>query len=242
MRILVFAVMTVLAGALAAGDVAAGTLLLHYYERPPYMVSRPDGGAGGLTAGPAEVAFRKAGIPFTWALMPASRQLELIRSNVEASCAVGWFKNAERAAYGTFTHAIYRDRPPVVIAHPGFAPPAGATLAQTLADKNIKVLVKVDLTYGGYIGDLLQSLHPSRSNVTVEQKQMVRMIAARRADIMFATREEADVLTADKEEGDPAVRVIEFPDIPPGEPRYILCSRMVEGWIIKALNAAIDTQ
>lgn len=212
---------------------------LYYYERPPYMVARSDGSVTGLTADVAAKAFSRAGIAFTWGQMPAKRQLATIAQNVGRDCGVGWFKNPEREAAGQFSHPIYRDRPPVVIARGSFVP-SSSNLAQLLQDPNVQVLIKESLTYGDYIRGLLKHARAKVTAITVEQPQLVRMIAAGRADIMFAPREEADFLATGHESGQESVHVLNFADVPTGDFRYIYCSKQIDSATMARLNAAID--
>jgi len=212
---------------------------LYYYERPPYMVAKPDGSAHGITADVAAKAFALAHVPYTWNLMPAKRQLMTVERNEGRDCTIGWFKNPQRAAYGQFTHPIYRDKPPVVIARHGFEPQTDS-LAQLMKRDDLRILVKEGLTYGSYINDLLGTTRAKVSAFTVEQPQLVRMVAAGRADIMFAPREEAEFFVTGHESGTESVQVLTFGDIPAGEPRYLFCSRQVDSATMAKLNAAID--
>ncbi len=220
-------------------SLAQEAITLHYYERPPYTVAQGDGSATGLTADVAAKVLTRAGIPFTWSLMPAKRQLAIIEHNTGRDCGIGWFRNPQREAFGTFSHPIYRDRPPVAIVRDGFEPQADS-LAQLLQRPGVRVLVKEGLTYGGYINDLLKTAKAHVSPVTVEQPQLVRMIAAGRADIMFAPREEADVLVTRHESGPYSVHIVGFADVPAGDQRYLYCSKQVDSATMAKLNAAID--
>ena len=67
--------------ALLWGDAcrAGDAVTLYYNERPPYLVSAPDGSVGGLTASVAERAFRAAGIDVKWLKTPINRQLALLK-------------------------------------------------------------------------------------------------------------------------------------------------------------------
>ena len=222
---------------LAAEPVSS--IALYYYERPPYMVAHQDGKATGITADVAGKALARAGIAFTWNLMPAKRQLATIEHNTGRDCGVGWFKNPQREAFGQFSHPIYHDKPPVVIARGGFDAHTDS-LAQLLKRPGLQVLVKEGLTYGSYINDLLKNSKAHVTSITVEQPQLVRMIAAGRADIMFAPREEADYLVTTQESGNESAHVVGFSDVPNGEARHLFCSRQVDAATMAKINAAID--
>ncbi|WP_298365168.1 transporter substrate-binding domain-containing protein [Azospirillum sp.] len=224
---------------LTQAGLGAESVTLHYFERPPYMTKMADGGVRGLTATAAESAFAKAGIPFTWALTPAQRQLDVIRRNQGRDCGVGWFKTHDRAAFGAFTNPIYQDQPPVAILRKAVELPPEATLKTVLSDHKLRVLVKMGLTYGGYIKNIVAKYGDNLTIVSAEQAQMLLMIAANRADLMFAGHEEASLLLERHPEVNASVRMAAFPDVPPGEHRHILCSRAVGDDVIAALNAAL---
>ena len=59
-------------------------------ELPPYMTVRAGNSVGGLAVDPALAAFRKAGIPVVWEVVPAARQLNRIKEARERLCSVGW--------------------------------------------------------------------------------------------------------------------------------------------------------
>ena len=231
----VCSVIGLVVGACRADEVVT----LHYYERPPFMVHQADGSATGLTADRAREAFTRAGVAFRWSLTPAKRQLALIRANGSNDCGVGWFRNPERESFANFTDSIYEDRAVVVLAQRQFQPAPGMTLQRLLANRALRVLMKDGLTYGSYVIKRIRAAKAEIQVVAVEQPQMVRMIAGKRADIMFATQEEADMLVTGSETGAQAVAVLSFPDIPPGERRYIMCSKRVGRDILDRLNAAI---
>lgn len=217
------------------------TITLRYYERPPFMLRLSDGSAGGLLADPAHRVFEQAHISYHWMSTPAKRQLRIIEANDGYDCGIGWYRNPERLNFAQFTKPIYRDRGVVAIAAASFQLANNTPLTKALEDTNTRILIKSGLTYGTYVNRLIERTKAQIENTTLEQPQMVRMIAHLRADLMFSTMEEAQMLTTQDETGKDAVRVLSFPDIPPGENRYIMCSKKVPAEIIRALNNAIDT-
>lgn len=224
---------------------AAETLdpvVLTFNDRQPYIVSLPDGSAAGLTATPAANAFRNAGIPVIWKKLPTNRQLAELKENVGRQCAIGWFKNPEREQYLKFTRAIYRDQPTVLVAHRKFSARPNETLYSMLSRPEVRVLIKDKFSYGQYVDHLLATLKPDTVVTTNENIQMIQMIAAGRADFMFAAEEEARYLIelSGFRAGD--FRMVRPPDMPPGERRYIICSRQVEDEVISRLNAAIGPE
>lgn len=228
--------------AVGAGAPAAEPVELYYFDRPPYVARRGGGGSdevSGLTASPAAQAFRAAGIAFRWVELPTVRQLVTLKDSARPACAVGWFRNAEREQQFKYTRAIYRDRPTVGIARAEFVP-AGPTLAETLLRRpGLRVLVKDGFSYGPLIDGLLAASRIERVVTSAESVAMVRMVAGERAQLMFASEEEAAVLvdTAGLPAGQ--LKILAFADVPPGERRHILCSKAMPDELIERLNRAI---
>jgi polar amino acid transport system substrate-binding protein len=212
---------------------------LYYFERPPYVAHRPGTTeVAGLTATPAAQAFKTAGIAHRWVELPTVRQLVTLKDSPRAACAVGWFRNPERELQFKFTRAIYRDRPTVAIARADFTP-ASPTLADTLRQPRLSVLVKDGFSYGPLIDGLLAAARPERVVTSAESVAMVHMVAAHRADFMFAAEEEAAYLVEQAGVAPGRLKVVHFGDLPPGERRYVLCSKATPDEVIERLNRAI---
>ena len=218
---------------------AQETIILNYNERPPYLVTAADGSASGLTATPAANAFKAAGIPVVWSKLPTNRQLALVREGGGMNCAIGWFKNPEREQYAKFTKPIYRDRPTVILANDRFVVEAGSNLQTVLAIKGVRVLVKDKFSYGPFIDGLLAALRPTLISTVGENSQMVQMIQANRADLMFLAEEEANYLVEQAGFNLKDFHLIRFADMPAGERRYIMCSRQVPDEVMAKLNKVI---
>lgn len=221
----------------AYGEEAIG---LYYYERPPFLIRGSDGAVTGLIGDRVTKLAGKAGLAIQWQLMPASRQLRLLKSDQAAACGVGWYKTAQRESFAQFSHPIFRDRGVVVVANMRVDARKYAKLADLLADQSVSVLLKDGLTYGAAVAALLGPAKARLTLTTIEQPQMVRMVAAGRASLMFSTREEAGMLLTGNEGGDEGVRLLTFPDLPEvGEARYLMCSKSLDPKILARLDAAI---
>jgi len=230
----------VLSGALCALPcMAVEPVALLFNERPPYQILTADGVLYGLTATPAIQAFKAAGIPMALKKIPTNRQIAVVKEATGRDCAIGWFKNPEREQFAKFTRPIYYDKPTVLLAGRHFAAARNETLKSLLSRKDVHVLVKDRFSYGPYIDGLLTALKPPTVSTTNENIQMVEMIKANRADFMFAAEEEAQYLI-EQAGFDPAdFRVIRLADMPAGERRHIMCSKLVEDDVISRLNAVI---
>lgn len=216
------------------------TINLYYYERPPFLIRQADDSVTGLIGDRVAEMAAKAGLSAHWQLMPAARQLHLLRNEGVNACGVGWYRTAPRESYAQFSQPIYRDRGPVVIANARLDRGHYPKLANLLADESVSVLLKDGLTYGSAVASLLWPAKAHWSLVTIEQPQMVHIVASGRASVMFATREEAEMLLTGSEAGEEGVQLWTFPDLPEtGEPRYLMCSKGVSAKTLSKIDAAI---
>lgn len=235
-RILALA-LALLSGAASAAE----PLAVLYNARPPHQVPGPGSSVTGLTADPVAYALRKAGIPFQWVAMPSARQLLKIQENRTKLAAVGWFKNPEREKFAKFSHPIYQDRQIAVLAradHPRI--PALRTTRELLDDGSLLLLRKLGYSYGQALDERIDRSRQLVMTATVENISMIQMIHARRADYMFISPEEAGeaIRLAGFQPSDFQVR--SFPDMPPGEKRYLMFSLQVDDETIRLVDKYLD--
>lgn len=225
--------------ALAAS--AAGRVEVYYNERPPYLITAADGSVHGLTATPADKAFRAAGIPATWSRVPSNRQLALLREGGQR-CAIGWYRTREREQYAKFSRPIYRDQPLAALVSRQLALPPHSSLKDVLAWPGLRVLLKEKYSYGHYVDELLAKQPSAALMTTAENVTMLDMIRAGRASMMFVTDEEADYLLRQAGSAAAAVRLLRFSDVPKGEARHIMCSKDVGDDIMQQLDQSIPAE
>jgi len=223
-----------------SGNAAAADLRLYYSERAPYYVAQ-GGKVRGVLADVASAAVRKAGIPFVWESMPPARQFEGLKLGILPGCMVGVYKNPERETYAHFTRAIYRNRPAAALGRRDDVRLASImSIDSLLADPRLVLLVKKSYSYGAFIDKKIAELQPRRWETTVESRTMFRQIAARRADYMFMETEEAEhAVTTPQGNG---LAVYPIPGMPPGNLRYLMCSRAVPLKIVQRIDAALPTK
>lgn len=218
-------------------------ITLHYNERVPYQVTRPDGKVEGLTANPAQKAFDQAGLKIEWAKTPTKRQLIVIEKNEGCDCGIGWFKNSEREKFAKYTDAIYRDNPQIAITNSDNpALKDGMTVDDILSNKDVKLGIKDGYSYGMFIDQKIAAHHPVTDSTLGENDQMLKKVQAKRNDYFFMSPEEADSLIASSEFKKEEFKIVTFSDMPQGEFRYIICSRKVDDAVIQKLNAQITQQ
>lgn len=223
--------------ALAAEPTA---ITVHFHFRPPYMVTQPDGSPAGLTASGVKQAFEAINQPVRWVETPAARQLMLIEANSGRDCGIGWFKNPQREAFARFSAPIYRDLPWVIVAGKQFKLTHGATVAQTLAGKDTRLLVKDKYSYGAELDGKIAQFGGERLTTSGDWSQMLGMLSLARADFMFASHEEADYFLESEKASAAGLRVITLADAPAGEFRYLMCSKQVQESELASFSAALS--
>jgi ABC-type amino acid transport substrate-binding protein len=217
----------------------AGRIVIHYHERHPYYVSHGKG-VGGIIGDRINFVFEQAGVPLAWQKTPAQRQLGIIKKNSGREAAAGWFKTPERETFAKFSHPIYQDRATIALARADQEMiQSGGTLADTLANPNLRLLRKNGYSYGDFIDRLLDRFQPNQTVTFGDNVGMLKMIHTRRVDYLFIAREEADDLLT--RAGLPAsdFKKITFTDMPEGNRRYILFSRQVEDSTIDRLDRVL---
>lgn len=223
----------------ATPGLCADTVSVLYNERPPYLVTTPQG-VTGLTGEPTAKAFAKAGIAIAWKEVPAPRQLKMIQDNTDEVCAPGWFKNPDREKFAHFSTPIYQDKPTAIVGRAGDAKLAHvASVDALLGDKGLTLLVKQSYSYGTFLDGKIASLAPNKTTTPAENVQMAKMIAAHRADYMFAAPEEADDMLKSPDLSKAGLAIYPVAGMPAGGDRYILCSMKVPESVMSALDKAL---
>ncbi|HTD03150.1 substrate-binding periplasmic protein [Undibacterium sp.] len=219
---------------------AEDELAVYFEDRAPFSSMDAEGQVAGLVATPAENAFRLAGVPHDWVMVPYKRQLMQLQQNAEPACGIGFFKTPERERLAKFTSAVYRDGQTVILANQGFHPKEKSKLAEVMVTRDVRVLRKDASTYGPFIDDAMDKARPKVVSTTAELKNMALMIAAGRADFMLITREEAQQLIDASGDAGKRLHIIQVADMPLGQTRHIMCSSQVPDAVIERLNKAIE--
>ncbi len=159
----------------------------------------------------------------------------MIQANKGFDCSIGWFKTKQRESFAQFTHSIYRDGPWVLLTH-NKSQPNSSSIEELLENKNLRLLVREQFSYGPYLDNLIEKKKPMILQTNVETRQMFQIIQSHRADITLLPQEEAETLIKNNSAG---LRIISLKDLPKGEYRHIMCSKKVPPQIIAKLNSAI---
>ena len=225
------------------GEADEPPLLLYYYERPPFHYAGDKGQVIGLVAEAAEETLRRAKLRFLWVSLPANRILSTLHSEKEIACSPGWYSTPERRADFQYSKALLPDKPLVALVRADFAVPDRVTAKAFFDMPHVRLLVKQNFSQGAYLNTLIAHIPPARiQHVILDLPQMIRMLRADRADVVFSTEAEASFLV--REAGLPMsdFKIVRFPDILATEYRYMLCGRGVSAETMARIDAAISLQ
>ena len=212
-----------------------------FRDKPPYSYV-DNGVAKGFLLERTKRILGRAGIDVQFRELPPKRIFLEIEKNEQAMCSFGWYKIAEREKYAKFSVPMHQDRPHVVLAGARSvdAVRKRSTLRDLMKDRALTLAAADGVSYGTEL-DALIAAFPGKADRTLQSPlQVAKKLAAQRADFMFIDQDDFDYLTASNADfrGDGLVR-IEYPDMPVGLKRYILCSQQVAEDTMRRLNAAI---
>ena len=219
--------------------VCAEPLTIAFRDKPPY--SWVDNGVQrGFLLERTRRIFDQAGIRTQFIDLPPKRIFLELQNNAQPICSFGWYKIPEREKYARFSQPMHQDRPHVVLAGPRSSDEVKQhrTLKNLLAAPDLTLAVVDGVSYGPEI-DLMISRYPGPIDRSLLSPiQVAKMVAVKRADFMFIDQEDYDYLVATNPEfRDDALVRLDYPDLPAGLKRYILCNQKVS----EATMARIDT-
>lgn len=219
----------------------AEDLVMVFRDKPPY--SYVDHGVQrGFLLERTQRILDQAGVRARFLDMPPKRIFLEIQNNAQAVCSFGWYKIPEREKYARFSQPIHQDKPHVVLAGPRSADEVKKHRSlKSLLDQSGLALAVVDgVSYGPEIDALIARFPGKIDRSLVSPIQVAKKVALKRADFMFIDQEDYDYLMSTNPEfkAEGLVR-IDYPDLPPGLKRYILCSQQVSDETMGRIDAAI---
>lgn len=215
----------------------APTVNLMYLERPPFSRSRDGKVPEGLLIDPVEKAFQTAKIGHRWVEVPTVRQLAVLKANKDLDCGVGWFKRDERKAYAKYSKPFHQDLPTVGIVSSQSKLPDSLPLKDLVNSQQITWTLIDGFSYDPYVEKLLAKNKNVVQTVNGNLTNVIKMIDRNHASITFLAKQEAEFYV-EQEQFKQRLKIIEFPDVPSGESRYLLCSFKVSDELLEKINKA----
>jgi polar amino acid transport system substrate-binding protein len=235
---------TVLIGAACLGGAgmasAANVITVAWRDKPPYHYL-DNGVAKGFLLQRTRDVFAAAGIEARYVNEPLKRIWANFQHGATDYCSISWYRLPERETVAQYSQALHIDPPHLILVAPDAVNQVKAhlTLASLLADKSLTLAVVDGVSYGPEIDAMIKHSDNQIMRRTVEPKLMMRMMAVGRASFMFADRDDWDYFRKNDKTVRPPVVRTDFPDMPPGLKRYLVCSKDVAPELMEKLNQAI---
>lgn len=228
-------------GLFSLAAAASEPLLLTYIEKPPYYHTDAAGVPRGFMIERTRRAMARAGIDLRLESRPPNRALHELRSNHEALCSIGWFRNVEREAFARFSLPLYHDQPLLLAASGSRRSelPARDALATLLAGPSVRIGAVSGYSYGEHVDKLLSSLGDRVDRGPSPSSNLAKLVAGR-FDLALFNSEELDHLLAESPESARQVRRIGLTDVPPGKARHLMCSHRVDVATMARIDRAIS--
>jgi uncharacterized protein (TIGR02285 family) len=218
---------------------APPAITVAWRDKPPYHYIE-NGAPKGFLLARAQQVFAAAGLPARFVNEPQKRIWANFQHGATNYCSISWYRLPEREAVAQYSQPFHEDLPHTVLIAPGMVErvKAHATLAALLADPTLTVGVIEGVSYGPALDPMIKASKNKVMSRTVETTQMMRMLTVGRASYMFVDREDWEFFR-DREKASRSLVRYDFPDMPGGIKRHIVCSRDVPQDTMNKLNQAI---
>ena len=240
-RILFFQSSVLLAAATLAGGAwcAPEPLTVAWRDKPPYHYIE-QGQPKGFLLERVKTIFSTAGIAAQFVNEPQKRIWANFTHGATNYCSISWYKLPEREAVAQFTSPIHEDQPHTVLISQAFVQRVTAhqTLSSLLDDPGLTLGIVEGVSYGPALDQMIKNSKNHVMSRTVETTLMMRMLSVGRASFMFVDREDLNFFRPREKLLQSTVQH-DFPDMPPGMKRHIVCSKDVPQETMARLNQAI---
>jgi uncharacterized protein (TIGR02285 family) len=220
---------------------SAAPLTVAWRNKPPYHYIE-NGSEQGFLLERARQVFTAAGIEVQFVEEPAKRIWANFSSGTPSYCSIGWYRLPEREAIAQFSTIFHTDRPHTLLVAPAVLAQVRAhrTLTDLLNDARLTMGLLDGVSYGPDIDVMIRNARNRIERKNVDPAMLTRSVAANRVSFMFIDRDDWEYLSR----RDAAMRdtaQVDFPDMPAGLHRYIVCSKDVSADLMARLNKAIAT-
>jgi polar amino acid transport system substrate-binding protein len=236
-------------------SIESDKIIIDFYPRPPFYmkengVNYPN---DGIIYHLAVKILAAANIPYEFNLIPFIRATMEIKENKTRICAPSAYKTKEREEFSYFSKPIFQDKKTVLIIRKNDERfKKYNTFDNVLKDSNLKILLKIGISYGGYTDEkilqykniVLSKLHQDKHSgvefTSDDNSSMLNDIAYKKADYTFITGNEAEYLFKRKNTFKSLLTILPLKDQPEGEKRYFMCSKIVGVDTMNKIDKAIS--
>lgn len=239
-------IVAILLSAIAAAGGSRGSAMAEtplrviYFERPPHYYTYR-GEARGVLVERTRTIMAEAGMAAAFVKMPVKRIIHEIRNAATPVCSIGWFRNDERERFASFTLPIYQDRPLVVLTARGKQPRIAGyqDMDSLLADTTQTLGVISGFSYGTVVDRMMTNRKTPLESLTGSLSQLLKMLDKGRVDYLVISPEgiQGALTAVGLDPGN--FDTVEFPDVPPGNQRHLMCSQSTPEAVIERINTAI---
>ncbi len=216
-------------------------IIISVLERAPYYYIKNNQPRGFILEWQLDI-LKQARVPFTVRSSNSAKGiLNRIQRNKNPICSPGWFKTKKREKFGQYSDIIYQNKPLVVLTRVGDTRfDSIRSIKKLFLNKGLSIAINESFSYGKHIDNLIEEIKPNLIKVDTSQKNLFRMLIKGRFDYMLSTPEEISslILAEGLKLSDFSIRMMT--DIPPGNKRYLLCSKKVSPKTIETINQAIQ--
>ncbi len=225
--------------ACTASAAVAQEITVAWRDNPPYNFVE-QGVEKGFMLARGKHIFEQARVPAHFVLEPTKRIWAKFRVGTPMYCSLGRYRIAEREPIMQYSLPIHIDPPRIVLASPAAADQVGkhTSLASLLGDPGLAMGMSDGASFGTEIDAMLTSARTKVERRTVESPLMMKLLAANRVSFVIVDR----VAWQYWRMHDPAALGVvprDFPDMPAGQKRYLVCSKDVPAEVMNRLNSAI---
>ena len=208
--------------------------------KPPhqYIVN---GVAQGILLERAKLIFSQAQIDAQFVEEPAKRIWNNFAIGTKNYCSFGWYRLPEREAIAQFSSVFHSDPPHTILVTPTALKLVSAhrSLSSLLADASLTLGIVDAVSYGPELDTMIKNSKNRIERSTTLPMNMARMIAANRASFMFIDRADWEYLR-DSDVYMQQTSQIDLLGMPPGQDRYIVCSKDIKAEQMQRINVAIQ--
>ncbi|MGV7207148.1 substrate-binding periplasmic protein [Oxalobacteraceae bacterium A2-2] len=208
-------------------------------DKPPYHYVE-NGVSKGFLLERVKAVFAAAGLKIRLVNEPQKRIWTKLQHGADHYCSLSWHKLSERATVAQYSNPLHQDQPQTVLIAPGAVAQVKAhpTLATLMADPALTMGVIDGLSYGPVLDEMIAASQNQIMRRTVDTMLMMRMVSVDRASYMVTDRYDWEYYRRNNKDNRLPLRY-DFPDMPPGLKRHIVCSRDVPAAIMARINHGI---